>query len=86
VLIDKFLRDAPRMPRPKQEFFNPVNLASRSLVENEDFYTETYASICLKQGNVAKAMKIYEKLSLKYPEKSSYFAGLIDNIKKEKKI
>ncbi|MDP4290990.1 MAG: hypothetical protein Q8908_07910, partial [Bacteroidota bacterium] len=46
VLIDKFLRDAPRMPRPKQEFFNPVNLASRSLVENEDFYTETYASIC----------------------------------------
>ena len=86
VLIENFLRDAPRMPRPKKEFFNPVNLAARSVVENEDFYTETYAAICLKQGNVSKAIKIYEKLSLKFPEKSSYFAGLIEKIKKEQNI
>jgi hypothetical protein len=74
------------MSRPKKEFFNPVNLAARSVVENEDFYTETYASICLKQGNDSKAIKIYEKLSLKFPEKSSYFAGLIEKIKKEQNI
>jgi hypothetical protein len=86
VLIENFLRDAPRMPRPKKEFFNPGNLAARSVVENEDFYTETYATICLKQGNVSKALKIYEKLSLKFPEKSSYFAGLIEKIKKEQNI
>ena len=86
VLIENFLRDTPRMSRPKKEFFNPVNLAARSVVENEDFYTETYAAICLKQGNVSKALKIYEKLSLKFPEKSSYFAGLIEKIKKEKNI
>jgi hypothetical protein len=85
-LIEKFLRDAPRMPRPKKEFFNPVNLAARSIEENEDFYTETYASICLKQGNATKAIKIYEKLSLKFPEKSSYFAGLIEKINKEQNI
>ena len=85
-LIEKFIRDAPRMPRPKKEFFNPVNLAARSIEENEDFYTETYASICLKQGNVTKAIKIYEKLSLKFPEKSSYFAGLIEKINKEQNI
>ena len=86
VLIENFLRDAPRMSRPKKEFFNPVNLAARSIQENEDFYTETYASICLKQGNVSKAIKIYEKLSLKFPEKSSYFASLIEKIKKEQNI
>ena len=85
-LIEKFLRDAPRMPRPRKEFYNPVNLAARSIEENEDFYTETYAYICLKQGNAAKAIKIYEKLSLKFPEKSSYFAGLIEKIKKEQNI
>lgn len=85
-LIEKFLRDAPRMPRPKKEFYNPVNQAARSIEENEDFYTETYAYICLKQGNAAKAIKIYEKLSLKFPEKSSYFAGLIEKIKKEQNI
>jgi hypothetical protein len=85
-LIEKFLRDAPRMPRPKKEFYNPVNLAARSIEENEDFYTETYASICLKQGNASKAIKIYEKLSLKFPEKSRYFAGLIEKINKEQNI
>jgi tetratricopeptide (TPR) repeat protein len=85
-LIEKFLRDAPRMPRPRKEFYNPVNLAARSIEENEDFYTETYAYICLKQGNAVKAIKIYEKLSLKFPEKSSYFAGLIEKIKKEQNI
>ena len=85
-LIEKFLRDAPRISRPKKEFYNPVNLAARSLEENEDFYTETYASICLRQGNVAKALKIYAKLSLKIPEKSSYFAGLIEKIEKEQNI
>lgn len=85
-LIEKFLRDAPRISRPKKEFYNPVNLAARSLEENEDFYTETYASICLRQGNVIKALKIYAKLSLKIPEKSSYFAGLIEKIEKEQNI
>lgn len=85
-LIERFIREAPRISRPKKGFYNPVNLAARSLEENEDFYTETYASICLKQGNAAKALKIYEKLSLKIPEKSSYFAGLIEKIKKEQNI
>lgn len=85
-LIDKFLKNAPRISRPKKEFYNPINLAALASSENEDFYTETYAKICYQQGDANKAIKIYNKLSLNFPEKSSYFAALIEEIKKEHNI
>ena len=48
----------------------------------EEFCTETLAQIYLEQGYFAEAKKIYSKLSLRYPEKSVYFAALIDEINK----
>jgi len=39
------------------------------------------AVIYTQQGNKTKAIKIYEKLSLKFPEKSSYFAAQIKKLK-----
>ena len=48
----------------------------------EEFCTETLAQIYLEQGYLAEAKKIYSKLSLRYPEKSVYFASLIDEIDK----
>ena len=46
-----------------------------------DFATETLAQIYAEQGYYQQACAIYSKLSLRYPEKSAYFAAQIDKIK-----
>ncbi len=45
-----------------------------------DMYTETLAEIYLDQGYPELAKRIYSKLILAYPEKSVYFASLIQKI------
>lgn len=50
--------------------------------EFTDFCTETLAEVYLEQGYPDNAREIYSKLSLRYPEKSAYFAGLIEKIEK----
>ena len=47
------------------------------------FYTETLAGIYLEQGYRQEAIDIYSQLILRYPEKSVYFAALIDEINKK---
>lgn len=46
-----------------------------------DFATETLAQIYAEQGYYEQACAIYSKLSLRFPEKSAYFAAQIDKIK-----
>lgn len=85
-LIDQFIENAPRITRSRSDFFNPVDYARSSAVDKDDIVSETLATIHYRQGHYAKAIKIYEKLSLKNPEKSTYFAGLIEKIKSEQNI
>ena len=47
------------------------------------FCTETLAGIYAEQGYFAQAKKIYSRLMLRYPEKSAYFASLIQKMKEE---
>jgi hypothetical protein len=56
-------------------------LARRSTQLNEDAISETLAEILVIQGKKDRAVEIYQKLGLKYPEKMPYFAGLIEDLK-----
>ena len=53
-------------------------------IDDDDlFYTESLAGVYASQGFYKRAIDIYEKLILLYPEKNSYFASLIKEVKKK---
>lgn len=85
-LIEKFIGAEISMPRGKKDFYNPANMAQNSSIDHNDLASETLAEIHLKQGNIHKALKIYQHLCLIIPEKSTYFAARIENIKKENNL
>jgi len=79
-LIEEFIRNNPRIG-PVKDDIPKEDVSEASIKEHDSLFTETLAKIYLKQGYFNKAILAYEKLILKYPEKSDYFAALIDEIK-----
>ena len=69
--------------KPKRAFFSPVKIAKESLSEESLPVSETLAKIFEIQGNIPKAIYVYEQLGLIIPEKKSYFATLIRKLKKK---
>ncbi|MCQ0111678.1 hypothetical protein SAMN04487906_0041 [Zhouia amylolytica] len=80
-LIDKFIENNPKIS-PVKEFGNSANLAKENQVEKSELMTETLARVYLEQKKYKKAIQAYKILSLKYPEKSGFFADQINAIKK----
>ncbi|MES2862925.1 MAG: tetratricopeptide repeat protein [Bacteroidota bacterium] len=79
-LIEKFIELNPRIPQAKDVTSVPANIAKSNEMPSS-IMTETLAQIYLEQKKYTKAIQAYDILILKYPEKSSFFADRIKNIK-----
>ncbi len=80
-LIQRFIQDEPGAIQADKPTELEGDIAAGSVKEDDSYITDTLAKIYVKQGLLAKAIYAYEKLSLKYPEKSAYFAAQIEKIK-----
>ena len=84
ALIDQFLKTNPRIT-PTGDIDLPPTTEINSSFDPKALMTETLAQVYLEQQKYAEAIQAYKILSLKYPEKNSFFAGQIQAIKKIQK-
>jgi len=81
--VKTIISELPKFPAPKKD--GKIDVFHLPSDDQGKFVTETLAEIYLKQALWDKAINAYEVLSLKYPEKSGFFADRIREIKKHKK-
>jgi len=79
-LIDKFIEASPKISPVKHGVAATVQF-DLNAGDNSFLMTETLARVYLEQKKYQKAIQAYEILILKYPEKSSFFADHISDIK-----
>jgi hypothetical protein len=82
-LINNFLKRQPRLTRPAMlppTAGSQTDLSARSTNAAPDLVSENLARIFVRQGKIARAVEIYEKLMVKHPEKMAYFAAQIQSL------
>lgn len=84
-IIDDFIDTTPEMPKaqrkPKPAEEKPEDLSASSQEAKIEIISENMAIIYKNQGKIEKAIDIYNKLILKFPEKEAYFATRIKELK-----
>lgn len=82
-IVEKFIREEPQIKPPKSDKLDNENKARKSAEDPNDLVSETLAHIYTDQMLFYKAVETYKKLSLKFPEKSTYFADQIRELEKK---
>jgi hypothetical protein len=81
LLIDKFTINPPKMIFDPARHDPNINYALTPNKDDFELISETLAMVYANQGYVGKAEKMFKKLGLLFPEKSSYFADQIKMLK-----
>lgn len=82
-IIERFIKEEPQIKPPSVEKLDNENKAKRSSEDDSELVSETLANIYADQMLYHKAIGIYRKLMLKFPEKSRYFADRIQSLEKK---
>ncbi|TDQ30243.1 hypothetical protein [Tenacibaculum caenipelagi] len=78
AIIDRFIETAPKISRPSKTSAPDIKVAENQ--QSNQLATETLAKVYLEQKKYDSAIQAYKILSLKYPEKSGFFADQIKRI------
>jgi hypothetical protein len=80
-MIDRFIARSPKIV-PGEAGSGDIDIKQSLKLDKKELMTETLARVYLEQGKYKKAIQAYRILSLKYPEKSSFFADQIQAVEK----
>jgi hypothetical protein len=79
---DKKMKKVKKDKKKKKKKAKVIAEANKSVQQSDDIISETLAELLAEQGSRKKAIRMYKRLSLIFPKKSSFFAKKIAKLKK----